>query len=78
MVGDRTVFVLVFQNNVLVCLEVICRICYQLMFHFYLNERAITHARIRITDRVGGAMDMSFGNKIFGMGFPRNQRHKLF
>ena len=25
MVGDRTVFVLVFQNNVLVCLEVIYR-----------------------------------------------------
>ena len=23
------------------------------------------HARIRISDRVGGAMDMSFGNKIF-------------
>ena len=27
-------------------------------------ERAVTHARIRITDTLGGAIAMSFGKKI--------------
>ena len=32
------------------------------------HERAVTHARIRITDIMGGAMDMSFGKKEFAAG----------
>ena len=30
-----------------------------------VHERAVTHARIRITDIVGGAIAMSFGEKEF-------------
>ena len=31
-------------------------------------ERGVTHARIRITDTMGGAISMSFGKKEFAAG----------
>ena len=35
------------------------------------HERAVTHARIRITDLMGGAMDVSFGKKEFAARWRR-------
>ena len=46
------------------CHHVVCGV-YSIPTGLGKHERAVTHARIRIADIMGGAMDMSFGKKEF-------------